>query len=141
MLIRDGRATVSFCLSTQIKLGLNRFQIYGPVTSMTVDLMSGSVIKNKGQSYRSYHTFVVPPLNSAHQHLANAMRNAVNIVRWRMHQDSGMKELIQQLYHSISSGGPPLIPYRDLMLTARIMESIFAHIRPRSARSTVQASA
>ena len=65
--------------------------------SVTVDLTSGSVIKNRGRSYKSYLTFLIPPLDSASEHLANATRNAVNIVRWRMHQDSGMKELIDNV--------------------------------------------
>ena len=41
-----------------------------------------------------------------------------------------MKELIERFYHSIRSGGPPPIPYREIILTARIMDEIFAQIYP-----------
>ncbi len=138
VLIRDRVGTTAqFCFSTQIKPGLNRFQICGPVNSLTVDLVSGSVIKNRGLSYKSYLTFLVPPLNSAKEHLANAGRNAANILLWRLHQDSGMKELIHRFYQSIVGGLPPPIPYRDIVLTARIMDSIFDQIRADAKRCTV----
>ena len=102
-------------------------------------MISGSVIKNRGRSYRSYLTFLVPPLTSAREHLANAKRNAVNIVRRRMYQDSGMRELIRRFYQSIRDGYPPPIPYRDIVLTARIMDSIFALIRADARRGTIEA--
>ena len=129
VLIRDAAGTTAlFCFSTQIKPSLNRFEICGPANSLMVDLVSGSVIGSRGRSYKSYLTFIIPPLNSARQHLARARRNAINILRWRLHQDSGMKELIQRFHLSISSGGPPPVTYRDIVLTARIMDSIFALI-------------
>ena len=41
-----------------------------------------------------------------------------------------MKELIERFYDSIRSNGPPPIPYREIILTARIMDEIFAQIYP-----------
>jgi len=140
VLLRDkSGTTAAFCFSTQIKPGLNRFQIWGPVNSIAVDLISGSVIKHRGRSYRSYLTFLVPPLTSAREHLVNATRNAANIVRRRMYQDSGMKELIHRFYQSICDRCPPPIPYRDIVLTARIMDSIFALIHADAKRDTIDA--
>ena len=130
VLMRDKNGTTAlFCFSTQIKPGLNRFEICGPVNSMTVDLASGSVIRNRGRSYKSYLTFLVPPLISAREHFASAVRNAVAIARGHFHQDSGMKELIHRFHRSIAESGPVPIPYREIVLTARIMDSIFAQGR------------
>jgi len=39
--------------------------------------------------------------------------------------DSGMKYLIQSFYRSIREDAPVPIPYREILLTARIMEAIF----------------
>jgi hypothetical protein len=39
-----------------------------------------------------------------------------------------MKELIERFYNSVRSGSPPPIPYREIILTARIMDEIFAQI-------------
>jgi predicted dehydrogenase len=118
-----------FCFSTQIKPRLNQWRIFGGSNSITVDLLSGTVIKHPGKSYKSYLTYLVPPVKSARQYFASSWRNAVNILRWRLYQDAGMKELIQRFHHSISGGGSPPIPYREIALTARIMDSVFDQIR------------
>jgi len=129
VLIRDRvGTTASFCFSTQIKPALNQFRICGPANSITVDLMSGTLLRHENRSYKSYLTFLVPPLVSARAHLRNVRRNATEIVRQRLHQDSGVKELIDQFYESIAGRGPAPIPYRDILLTARIMDAIFAQI-------------
>jgi hypothetical protein len=41
-----------------------------------------------------------------------------------------MKELIERFYNSIRKGDPLPIPYREMLLTARIMDEIFAQIYP-----------
>ena len=39
-----------------------------------------------------------------------------------------MKELIERFYKSIAKQESPPIPYREIILTARIMDEIFAQI-------------
>lgn len=130
VLVRDRNGTTAlFCFSTQIK-GLNQLRIYGSANSMTADIITGSLIRNKNRSYKSYLTYFVPPLQAAREHLRNARVNLTNFLRRRLHQDFGMKELIQRFYNSIRTGGPPPIPYREIILTARIMDEIFAQIYP-----------
>lgn len=128
VLVRDktGR-TGFFCFSTQLK-GLNQLRLYGPEGSIVVDHISGSVIRNKHRPCKSYLTYFVPPLRAAREHFRNARINVTNFVRQRLYQDSGMKELIERFYNSIRSGSPPPIPYREIILTARIMDEIFAQI-------------
>jgi predicted dehydrogenase len=131
VLIRDKSGTTAFfCFSTQIKPGRNELRIYGPANTITVDHISGSLIRSENRSYKSYLTYFVPPLNNAREHLRNATRNIANFVRQRLYQDSGMKELIERFYTSIRTGGAPPIPYREIILTARIMDEIFAQIYP-----------
>ena len=45
-----------------------------------------------------------------------------------------MKELIERFYESIRLGRPPPIPYREVILTARIMDEVFAQIYPSHVR-------
>lgn len=142
VLVRDRNGTTAlFCFSTQIKPGLNRFSVYGPANSLSVDVTSGSVIRHVGRSYKSYLTFLIPPLNSAREQLGNARKNAINIMRWRLHQDSGMKELIHRFYHSITSRGPVPIPYREILLTARMMDRVFAQIGSKASPREVEVNA
>ena len=41
---------------------------------------------------------------------------------------SGMKCLIESFYRSIVEGTPVPIPYREILLTAKIMETIFIQL-------------
>ena len=142
VLLRDktGR-TASFCFSTQLK-GLNQLRLYGPEGSIVVDHSSGTVVRNKYRPCKSYLTYFVPPLRAAREHLRNARINITNFVRQRLHQDSGMKELIERFYNSVGSDSPPPIPYREIILTARIMDEIFVQIyggkKPEDRQNTIE---
>jgi predicted dehydrogenase len=130
--LRDSNATTAyFCFSTQIKPGINQFLVCGPKNSVTVDLTSSTLTRHRGRGYKSYLTFLGPPLINAGQYLVNFARNAFNILRWRMHQDSGMKELIERFHSSLPIDRPPPISYREILLTARIMDMLFEQIADR----------
>jgi len=130
VLIRDQLGTTAvFCFSTQIK-GLNQLRTYGPGGSITADIIAGSLIRNTSRAYKSYLTYWIPPIQAAREHLRNARINVVNFLRRRLYQDFGMKELIERFYNSIRYNSPPPIPYREIILTARIMDEIFVQIYP-----------
>jgi hypothetical protein len=52
-----------------------------------------------------------------------------------------MKELIERFYNSIRTEGPPPIPYREVLLTARIMDEVFAQIYPERIQLSIPSSA
>jgi predicted dehydrogenase len=129
VIIRDRSGTTAFfCFSTQIKPGINQFRICGPRNSLLVDQASGSLIRNESRKYKSYLTYFVPPLRNAREQVNNARRNFAAFLSRRLYQDFGMKELIERFYNSIRMAQPPPIPYREIVLTARIMDEIFAQI-------------
>ncbi len=140
VLIRDKSGTTAFfCFSTQIK-GLNELRIYGPANSVTVDIATGSLTRKQSRAYKSYLTYFIPPLKNAREHLRNARCNVINFLRRRRYQDFGMKELIERFYNSIRLRGEPPIPYREIILTARIMDEIFSQIY-RGSEASSQATA
>ncbi len=129
VLIRDRKHTTAwFSFSTQIKPGLNSLKLYGPQNSLSVDLVSGSLYRHMGRSYKSYLTFFIPPLISLWQGLCNAAGNLWAFVRKQLYHDSGMTELIRRFHSAIEEGMGPPIPYREIRLTAAIMDEIFAQI-------------
>jgi predicted dehydrogenase len=137
VLVRDkSGTTVFFCFSTRIK-GLNQLRIYGPAGSLMVDQTSGSLVRNANRSYKSYLTYFIPPLRNAREHFRNASWNIVNFARRRLYQDFGMKELIERFYTCIRIEGSPPIPSREIILTAKIMDEIFAQIYLERVRSSV----
>src|SRR6266481_5317807 len=105
----------------------------------TVDIATGSLTRKQSRAYKSYLTYFIPPLKNAREHLRNARCNVIDFLRRRRYQDFGMKELIERFYNSIRSGSPPPIPYREIILAARIMDEIFAQTyQDRSQRSEVR---
>jgi predicted dehydrogenase len=135
VLIRDKCGiTAFFCFSTQIK-GLNQLRLYGPAGSMVADIITGSLIRSGNKPYKSYLTYFIPPLKSARENFRNARRNITNFMRRQLYQDFGMKELINRFYNSIRASGPLPIPYREILLTARIMDEIFAQIYPERSKA------
>jgi predicted dehydrogenase len=137
VLIRDKSGTTAFfCFSTQVK-GLNQLRIYGPVNSMIADIITGSLVRSTNRLHKSYLSYFIPPLRNAWEHFRNARRNVVNFLRRRLYQDFGMKELIERYYDSIRLDSPLPIPYREILLTARIMDEIFAQIYPTRQRAHV----
>jgi predicted dehydrogenase len=137
VMIRDTNGTTAFfCFSTQIR-GLNQLRVHGPSHSVTADIITGSLIRQETRSYKSYLTYFVPPAKNALEHLRNARLNIINFLRRRLYQDFGMKELIERFYDSVRKGSPVPIPYRQIILTARIMDEIFAQVYPSQERMVV----
>jgi hypothetical protein len=136
VLLRDRTGvTAFFSFSTQMKPGQNCFRVFGPINALTVDLTSGSVIRHPGGGHKSYLTFVRPQLQVAREQIANSWRNFRAIVGRRLYQDAGMRELIERFHRSAAGGGAPPIPYREVLLTARIMDGIFAQYPAADARA------
>lgn len=130
VLLRDMRGTSAyFCFSTQVK-GLNLLRVYGPSGALSADIITGTLVRNATRSYKSYLTYFVPPLKMAREYFRNARLNITNFLSRRLYQDFGMTELIRRFYNSVGKGAPPPIPHREIVLTARIMDEIFAQIYP-----------
>ena len=135
VLIRDKSGTTAFfTFSTQVK-GLNQLRVYGPANSITADIITGSLVRNTSRSYKSYLTYFIPPLRNAKEHFRNAQCNIANFLRRRLYQDFGMKELMERFYDSIRTDMAPPIPYGEILLTARMMDEIFAQIYPSKTQS------
>ena len=135
VVIRDASGTTAFfCFSTAVK-GINQLRIYGAGGSMVADIITGSFVRASSRSYKSYLTYFIPSLKYAGEHARNAALSLTNFIRQRLYQDFGMKELIERFYNSIRRGEPGPIPYRQIILTAKIMDKIFTQIYPNRLQS------
>ena len=126
VIIRDGDGTTAyFTFSSQMRPGLHGFRIYGPKNGLMLDQDQETLIKLRGARYKSYAEKFVPPIVLAGQYLGNASLNLKTFLRNDFHMKSGLKFLIESFYRSIIEGTPEPIPYREILLTSRIMEAIF----------------
>jgi hypothetical protein len=131
VMIWDARGTSAyFCFSTQVKPALNRLRVCGPANTIEVDVSSGTVTCGDGGSYKSYLTYVVPPWKRGIQQLGAAVGNLASVLAMERLNDAGMGQLVREFYRCIELRGAPPIPYREIVLTARIMDSIFSQVMP-----------
>jgi len=124
--------TAYFTFSSQMRPALHQFRVYGAKNGLALDQDQETVFKLRGQRYVSYVEKFVPPVAMAQQGLSNAITNVKRFLKRDFHMKSGMKYLIESFYNSIVDGTPVPIPYREIVLTARIMDQIFSQIRASS---------
>jgi predicted dehydrogenase len=128
VIINDGGLTAYYTFSTQMRPVLEQLRVYGCENALVVDTVQQTVIKIKGSPYKSYLEQFLPPWNYAKQYVANATGNMKKFLRADFHNDHGKKTLIQTFYRSITQGTPVPIPYREILVTSRIMDEIFSQL-------------
>jgi predicted dehydrogenase len=124
----EGRATAYFTFSSQMRPVLHQFRVYGPKNGVVLDQDHETVIKLRGQSFKSYLEKFVPPLIFSRQYWHELKTNFKIFMARDFQMKSGMKCLIESFYDSITKGDPVPIPYREIILTSRIMDAIFAQV-------------
>jgi hypothetical protein len=131
VIITDKSGTTAyFTFSSQMHPTLLQFRVFGPKNGLMVDYIQQTLIKYKGNKYKSYLENFIPQYDFAAQYIANSFKNMGLFLKKDFHMKSGMKFLIESFYRSVINDTPPPIPYREIILTSRIMDSIFTQIRP-----------
>lgn len=124
------RTTAYFTFSSQMRPALHQFRIYGPRNGLILDQDQETLVKLRGARSKSYLETFGTPVTLAKQYCGNVCTNMRTFLARDFHMKSGMKYLIERFYESITGDVPPPIPYREIILTARIMDSIFAQLAP-----------
>ena len=133
IICEEERNTAYFTFSSQMRPSLHQFRMYGSANGLVVDHDDETLIKLRGARYKSYAEKFVPPVQFAAQYLGNLRGNLAKFLGNDFHMKSGMKFLIESFYRSIVEDAPLPISYREILLTARIMDSIFSQLSVRSA--------
>jgi predicted dehydrogenase len=120
--------TAYFTFSSQMRPSLNLFRLYGRKNGLILDQDRETLIKLRGDCYKSFAEKFIPPITLAGQQLANVGINLRKFLANDFQMKSGMKWLIESFYRSIATDGPPPLPYSEIAATARIMDAIFSQI-------------
>jgi predicted dehydrogenase len=123
------RTTAYFTFSSQMKPSIHELRVYGSKNGIVSDEDHDIVLKLRGNKYKSFADKFVPPAQFARQYLGNLFTNLRLFMGNDFHMDSGMKHLIESFYCSIQEDAPLPLPYREILLTARIMDQIFEQLR------------
>jgi len=138
IICEEERTTAYFTFSSQMHPSLHQFCIYGPKNGLALDHDQETLIKLRGSRFVSYAERFIPPVTTASQYLGNLKTNLKTFLRNDFHMKSGMKYLIESFYRSIVEDTPVPIPYREILLTARIMDMIFAQLDQQLSRGHAQ---
>lgn len=131
VIVKDqGAVTSYFTFSSQISPALHQFRLYGPKNSLIVDDDHQILIKVRNSGYKSYARYFVPPFGYAKQYIDNFGVNFSKFIKRDFHLpfDAGLKTLIAAFYSSVQDDAPLPITYREIILTSRIMDAIFAQL-------------
>jgi predicted dehydrogenase len=129
MIREEERTTAYFTFSSQMRPLVHEFRIYGPENGLILDQSHEIVLRLRGTKFKSYADNVIPPVLFAKQYLGNLFENVRLFLARDFHTDYGMKFLIESFYRSIRQDAPVPIPYREILLTAKIMDAIFDQLR------------
>lgn len=133
IIAEEQRTTAYFTFSSQMRPGLHEFRVYGTKNGLVLDQNAETLVRLRGKRYTSYADKFIPPVTYAKEHLANLASNVRAFLANDFHMKSGMKFLIESFYRSITDGAPDPIPHREILLTAKIMDMIFAQLHSQSA--------
>ena len=122
------RTTAYFTFSSQMRPSLHQFRVYGSKNGLILDQDQETLIKLPGAKLKSYAEPFFTPMLFGKQQLANSYHNIRTFLANDFHMKAGMKHLIESFYHSIVDRTPEPIPYREIILTARIMDIIFTQL-------------
>ena len=102
----EAGTTAYFTFSSQMRPDLHEFRIYGTKNGLVVDQDTETLIKLRGEGYKSYLQMFVPPVVMARQHFGNLTTNLGTFLARDFHMDSGKKYLIDAFYRSILGRRP-----------------------------------
>ena len=128
LISEEERTTASFTFSSQMRPSLHQFRSMVRRTVWFWIRIRKRLSSFAGKRFTSYAEKFIPPVSLSGQYLGNWMTNMRRFLARDFHMKSGMKYLIESFYRSIVHGAPLPIPYREIVLTARIMDDIFAQL-------------
>lgn len=130
-IIYDGKKTTAyFTFSTQMRPLLREFRVYGPKNGLILNQDHHSLIKIPGIEYKSYLNKFLPLNYFARQYRKTLSKNFRLFLKREFHMKQGLKLLVELFYRSIREHSPPPIPYREIILTAKLMDEIFSQVCP-----------
>lgn len=120
--------TAYFTFWSHVRPILHQFRIYGKENGLILDQDQETLIKLQGARLKSYAEHFISPVITAGQYIGNVATNLKTFLAPDFHMKSGMKYLFESFYASIRENTPAPIPHREILLTARIMDAIFAQM-------------
>ena len=126
--ILGGPVSVYGTFSSHIKPTGHFARVYGTKNTLHVDYVMRTVTLDAQSHLPSAIGRLVPAFAQGAQFLREGGKNLGRFARSDFHYFSGMNRLFAMFYESIVTGGPPPIPYRDILRISAIMDEVFRQV-------------
>lgn len=126
--ITGGRVSAYGTFSSHIKPTGHFTRIYGTRNTVHVDYVARTVTLAADSKLPSAIGRLVPAFAQGAQFLREGGKNLMRFAKSEFHYFSGMNRLFAMFYESIATGGPPPIPYRDILRIAAMMDEVFRQV-------------
>lgn len=128
VLVRGERVTASGVFSAHVRPHLHQTRVYGTRNSAVADYVARTVTLESAPPLPSALGRVLPAFSRARQYTREGLRNAWAFARSDFHFFAGLNFLLRSYYGAIRAGGPPPIPYEDLLRVSALMEQVFQQL-------------
>lgn len=126
VIIHDKHDTTAyFTFSSSISPKMRLLNVYGSKNALVVDENHQTLIKIKGDKYKSYLDQFLPQIEMGKQYVGNTIGNIKKFMRKDFHMGHSRRFLTQAFYKSISENSAVPLSYKSILVTAKIMDIIF----------------
>jgi predicted dehydrogenase len=140
VVVRGKKVTGYVTFSAHIRPAAHFVRLYGTKNTLHVDYTSRTVAFDANPSLPSAIGRVVPAFEQAGRYAAQGWKNVKRFARSDFHFFAGLANLLNGFYDSIETGGPPPIPYRDILRIGKMMDTIFHQVDQGRWRATQSAN-
>jgi predicted dehydrogenase len=130
VVIRSGGVSAYGSMCSYARPVANTLKVYGTKNTVELDLSNRTVTLAASQKYPSALGRLMPPFQMASRFFSQARNNVRSFRRHEAQYFAGMGTLLELFYASIRDGGPPPIPYTEIMRTMDIMDRIIEQAYP-----------
>jgi predicted dehydrogenase len=126
--ILGGPVSVYGTFSSHIKPTGHFARVYGTKNTLHVDYVMRTVTLDAQSKLPSAIGRLAPAFAQGMAFLREGGKNLARFARSDFHYFSGMNLLFAKFYESLQAGGPPPIPYRDILRISAMMDEIFRQV-------------
>jgi predicted dehydrogenase len=114
--------------SSHLKPAVQLTRVYGTLNTAQVHHGMNSLTLESAPRLPSALGRLTPAFDQGFQFLRAGARNVSRFARNEFHYFTGMNRLLALFYESIVAGGPPPIPYRDMLRISAWMDEIWRQV-------------